>query len=530
MRYAFGSHRLDPALRELRQDGAVVPVEPQVFDLILHLVRNRDRVVSQDELIETLWQGRIISDSTFRSRINAARRALGDNGRHQHLIRTLPRRGFRFVADVAEEREPTPAADGGGRDAEPEASVGPAGAAPERDGRPTVVILPFGNLSGDPRWEHYADGITEDITTALAKHRSLLVVARNSAFAFKGRGSDVRRVGRELGADYVVEGSLHKLPRRLRVTARLVESATGHTMWADRFDTEPEAIFDVQDTITAMIAANVEPQIGTAERQRVEKVGSRRFPAWDLFHLGTKHLYRATLRDNREAQRLLRDAIEEDPGLAQGHALLSYAILLSMLYFDAEPEEARLEEAQALAAIGLELDDQDALIRFVYGRALLTRRDYAGALEELRSAVEMNPTLALAHCGVGDSLAYEGRFEEAFPYFDQAIDLSRYDPQRWAFQAYRALAHLLAGQIDLAADWARKATRVPHCHYWPLSHRVAALGHLRCPEETDAAVAALLRRKPDFSREFARKRLFYLKNEEHLDTYLDGLRRAGVRA
>lgn len=528
MRYVFGNCRLDAALRELRRDGEIVHVEPQVFDLILHLVRNRDRVVSRDDLFDCLWQGRVVSESTFRSRISAARNALADSGSSQRLIQTLPRRGFRFVADVVEETEDPPAFDGVAPEGGPVLPEAPEPKLAETDGRPAVVILPFGNLSGDPEWDHYADGITEDITTALAKHRSLLVIARNSAFAFKDHGGDVRRIARELGADYIVEGSVHKIGQRVRVTAHLVERETGRLMWADRYDRALEDIFLVQDTITAMIAGSIEPQIGAAERLRVERSGAGNFRAWDLFHLGAKHLYKATPHDNREAQRLFRLAIDYDPGLAQGYAFLAYAIVLEMLYFDAEADEERLKEAQELARRGIELDQQDAMIRFVYGRVLLALRDYASALDELRSAVEMNPALAIGHCGVGDSLAYDGHFEEAFPYFQKALELSPHDPQRWAFCAYRALAHLFARQFDQAAEWAQKSTRVPNCHYWPFSHRVSALGHLGEGPALSAAVDDLLERKPDFTRDLARKRLFYVRDKAHLDIYLEGLRKAGI--
>lgn len=523
MQFVFGDCRLVPARRELWRDGEIVHVEPQVFDLILHLVRNRDRVVSQDELLETLWSGRIVSESTFRSRINAARGVLGDSGRRQALIRTFPRRGFRLVGEVVEEGEGSAvSAAAGGAESLPKADPTPEA------GRPIVAVLPFSNLSGDPQWEHYADGISEDITTALVKHRSLLVVARNSAFAFKNNGGDLRRVGRALGADYIVEGSIQKLAQRMRVGAHLVESLTGRLLWADRYDNALDAIFDVQDMIIEKIVSSIEPQIGSAERLRAEARPGRNFHAWDLFHLGVSHLYRATPHDNGEAQRLLRLAIEHDEGLAQGHALLSYAMLLSMLYFDAEPTEEKLKEALALARRGIELDDQDALIRFVHGRVLLARRDYRSALEELQIATEMNPALAVGHCGVADSHAYEGNFEDAFPHFQRAIDLSPYDPQRWAFYAYRALAHLFAGQFELALDWARQSTRVPNCHYWPFSHRVCALGHLQRHEELAAAVEELLERRPDFTCELARQRLFYIRHQHQLDIYLEGLRKAGI--
>jgi tetratricopeptide (TPR) repeat protein len=170
---------------------------------------------------------------------------------------------------------------------------------------------------------------------------------------------------------------------------------------------------------------------------------------------------------------------------------------------------------------------QDALTHFGYGRALLARKAYDNALAELQSALELNPNLAIVYCGLGDSLAYEGRFADAIPFFQKAISLSPYDPQRWAFYSYRALAHLLAGQFDAALEWSTKATRVPNCHYWPFAHRVSALGHLEDLETVTLAKSELLQRQPEFSCAFAEHRLFYIKNPAHIERYLDGLRKAG---
>jgi TolB-like protein len=396
-------------------------------------------------------------------------------------------------------------------------------------GKPTVAVMPFSNMSGDAEQEYFADGITEDIMTALSKHRSLLVIARNSTFAFKGHGADVRRIGTDLGADYIVEGSVRKMDRRVRITVQLIETEGGRHVWAERYDRDLEDIFEVQDDITATIAARIEPEVATAERLRAERKPPQSLHAWDFFHLGARHFYKSTSDDNLEAQRLFRRAIEIDPTLAAAYAWLSYAIVLSMVYFDADPDDERLSEAVAIAKQGVALDDQDALTHFSFGRALLARRAYGDALAELETAVELNPGLAMAYCGLGDSLAYEGRFPEAFPYFEKAINLGPYDPQRWAFYSYRALAHLCAREFERALEWAQKATRIPNCHYWPFAHRVSALGHLQQKDQQGTAIAELLGRKPEFSCRFARRRLFYVKNPAHLDVYVDGLRMAGMR-
>jgi tetratricopeptide (TPR) repeat protein len=299
-------------------------------------------------------------------------------------------------------------------------------------------------------------------------------------------------------------------------------------VWAERYDRDLDDIFDVQDEIVATIAARIEPEVGSAERTRVERKSREVLRAWDFFHLAMKSLYKSTPQDNIEAQRLFRRAIELDPELAQAYAWLSYAMVLAMVYFDARPDQQSLDEAVAIAEKAVELDERDALAHFACGRALLARKSYRDSLAELESALELNPNLAVVYCGLGDSLAYEGRFAEAIPYFEKAIDLSPYDPQRWAFYSYRALAHLLAGEFDQALEWAERATRVPNCHYWPFAHRVAALGHLHRQAELPGALAELRRLKPNFSCTFARERLFYIKNPEHLERYLEGLRKAGV--
>lgn len=518
MQLAFGECILDAEKRELRRGTDQVRIEPQVFDVLLYLVQNHDRVVTKDDLIAAVWGGRIVSEATVTSRINAARKAVGDTGNQQALIKTYPRRGFRFVASLDTQiAADKPAAD---------QPVG-AGVAISWGGRPSIAVLPFKNLSDDPDQEYFSDGITEDVIAALSKYRSLVVIARNSSFTFKGAGN-IRQAGLTLGVDYLVEGSVRKTGERLRIAAQLVETEGGRQLWAERYDRNLQDLFALQDEITTTIVARVEPEISAADRLRAERKAVPALHAWDFFRIGTKHFYKSTAADNLEAQRLFRRAIELDPSLAEAYGFLSYAVVLSMVYFDSEPSEDRLNQAVALGRKAVELDDKDGLVRFMYGRALLAHKAYGDALAELETAVELNPTLALTYCGLGDSLAYEGRFSEAIPYFQKAIDLSPHDPLRWAFYSYRALAHIFAREFELANEWALRATRVPNAHYWAFAHRVSALGHLEQPDELATAVAELLQRKPDFSCSFARKRLFYIRDPHQLELYLEGLRRAGV--
>jgi TolB-like protein/Tfp pilus assembly protein PilF len=517
--FLFEDHILDIEKCELRRGSEQVKLEPQVFDLIAYLVQNCDRVLSKDDLITAVWGGRIVSDSTLTSRINFARKAIGDTGDEQRLIRTYARKGFRFVGQVQETTDSLPT------DPHAQQVFTPSSGA---RGKPCIAVLPFDNLSSDPEQEYFSDGVSEDIIVALAKHRSLLVVARSSTFALKRQRGDVRHIGRDLGANYLVQGSVRRIGPRMRITAQLVETESGQQIWTEQYDRQLEDIFEVQGEIAATVAARIVPEIGNAEWALAEQKPLHAFEAWDFFHLGTKHFYKWTADDNREAQRLFRRAIDIDPLLAQAYGFLSYSIVLNMIYFDAEPDDHLLNEAVEIAKRGAALDERDALIRFMYGRALLARKSYDEALGELKIAADLNPNLAVVYCGLGDSLAYEGRIDEAIPHFERAINLSPHDPLRWAFYSYRALAHLFARDFDLAEQWARRATRVPNCHYWGYSHRVAALGHLQRPDYLRAAVDDLRRVNPDFTCKAARRHLFYLKDPKQIALYIEGLDRAGV--
>jgi adenylate cyclase len=502
---SFDPFRFEPATGRLWRGPQEVSLTPKAAAVLGALLDRAGELVPKQILFESVWRDTIVSDDALVACVQELRRVLADDCRQPRFIETRHRRGYRFLRPVT--------------------SVVPGS---ELSSRPTIAVLPLENASGDPEQEYFSDGITQDIITALAKHRSLLVVARSPSFAFRGHSVDVCRAGADLRADYVVEGSVGKAGTRVRIRTRLVETESGAYVWAEQYDRELDSLFEVQDQIVATIAARIEPEVSSAERLRATRRLRSTLRAWDCFHLGLQHFYQSTAADNLEAQRYFRRAIELDQGLAQAYAWLAYAEVLEMVYFDAEPNVERLEQAVATARKAVALDERDAMTHFACGRALLASKIYQDAIAELQAAVELNPNLAVVYCGLGDSLAYEGRFREAMPCFERAIQLSPHDPQRWACYAYRALAHLLAEQFESAVEWGTKATRVPNCHYWPFAHRVAALGYLQRPADLAAAVAELMRRKPKFSCSFARERLFYIKESEHIERYIEGLRRAGI--
>lgn len=252
--FRFADLEIDVARQELRRGSDLVPVEPQVFDLLVYLVRNRNRIVSREELIDAVWNGRAISEATLSSRVSAVRRVIGDNGNDQLLVRTHHKRGFRFVGRVDDAYQPyeMPAAPPGrqqaaAEDSEKRAQDAAAVLRPVLDvpDKPSIAVLPFQNRSGDPVQEYFADGLTEDIITGLSRQRWFFVIARNSSFAFKGDAVDVRKVASELGVRYVLEGSVRKASGQVRVTAQLIDACKGVNLWAERYDRDLANIFEL---------------------------------------------------------------------------------------------------------------------------------------------------------------------------------------------------------------------------------------------------------------------------------------------
>jgi TolB-like protein/Tfp pilus assembly protein PilF len=517
----FEDFELDTARFELRRAGKRIAIEPQAFDLLVLLARNHDRTVTKEEVFATIWAGRVVSDAALSSQVKAVRRALSDDGALQRVISTVHGRGFRFLSPT-EGLKPAPT--------EKIADVEPAGdAITTMHARPSVAVLPLTNLNRDPDEDYFADGISEDITTALSKHRWLTVIARNPAFAFRNSTDGIRTIGQKLNADYLVTGSVRKAGTRFRITVQVVDAGTERSVWSERFDRSVTDIFELQDDVSDRVATRIEAELGLSEQRKAERRPRKNLGAWDLYQLGMAEFYKFTPESNVSCQELLRRSIALDPAFAGAHSRLAYAIVLSMVYFDASSDEALMDAALAAARHAIELDDEDANSYFTLGRVHLARREYDLAIDALRHAVELNPCLAVSYCGLGDSLAYEGRLDEAIEQFEIAIQLSPHDPFRWAFYSYRSLAHLFRGEFGDAASWARKAVQIPNAQYWARAHLVAALGHLGEYRQAESALQDLLRIKPGFSLEFAQERLFYLKREEQLESYLEGLRKAGVR-
>jgi TolB-like protein len=276
LRYLFDEYAFDTDRRELHRGVDVVSIAPQVFDLLDYLIRNRERVVSKDDLIKAIWDGRIVSDAALTTRVNVARSAIGDSGEEQRLIKTLPRKGFRFVGTVREAQRPLSVA------VTDIPAEQPKPALPLPD-KPSLAVLPFTNLSSDPEQEYFADGMVEDIITGLSRSKSLFVIARHSSFTYKGKAVDIKQVGRELGVRYVLEGSVRNAGNRVRIAGQLIDATTGAHLWADRFDSQLEDIFDLQDQVTSRVIGAIFPQLERAEIERAKRKPTESLQAYDYY-------------------------------------------------------------------------------------------------------------------------------------------------------------------------------------------------------------------------------------------------------
>jgi TolB-like protein len=518
VQFVFRDHLLDTDRRELSREQVPVAVEPQVFDLVVHLMENRDRVVSKDELIDKIWRGRLVSESTLTSRINAARKAIGDDGASQALIRTVARKGFRFVGDVETKPEAsTP--DGARKAGEPQ-----GGTVPDR---PAIAVLPFNNMSGDREQDYFSDGISEDIITALSKLRWFFVVARNSSFVYKGRAVHIHEVARELGVRYVVEGSVRRSGERLRITAQLNDVSTGGHLWAERYDRGLADVFAVQDEITEAIVAAIEPQLYAAESFRAQQKPPGSLDAWDLLMRALSHYWRITREDNAEAQALLGQAIAIDPayGKALGLLATSHVFGAHMGWSDLETAIPIAERA-AIAAVEADRDDPWAHHGLAY--TYLFRRRFDDALAEFELALLLNPNFALSHALHGVTLCYAGRWQEGDAAARRALQLSPRDPFAAIYCGVAAYAQFIGHNYDEAVQMARESMRQRSDFVG--AHRVltAAAGMLGNPELAASALEGLRRAQPNISLAWIMRELPMLREEDR-QHYIEGFRRAGMK-
>ena len=520
MKIAFGEHVLDPDRRELTRGSEAIAVGPQVFDLLLYLVQNRERVVSKDDLIEVVWGGRIVSESTLTSHINAVRKAVGDSGGQQLLVRTIARKGYRFVGEVRESVA--------SERAEPAMLHEPLAQALALPDRPSIAVLPFLNLSGDPTQDYFVDGVVEDIIAALSRMRWLFVIARNSSFTYKGRTVDEKQVGQELGVRYILEGSLRKAASRVRITGQLIDATTGENLWSERFEGKIDDIFELQDQMTANVVGAIAPRLERAEIERAKHKPTESLDAYDYYLRAMANLNFGTREAVDEALILLHRAIERDPDYAAAYAMAAWCHLWRKIngWMNDRPRE--MAEGMRLARHAVELGKDDAVALTRAGSALShLAGDLDGGVALLDRAKMLNPNLAAAWFLGGFLRVWRGDPDGAIADFTQAMRLSPLDPEMYRMQAGMAAAHLFAKRFDEASSWAAKSFRdlptfLMVVAFIAASHALAgrtdearrALQHLRQLDPT-LCISKLTNYLP-------------IRRPQDLAVFSDGLRKAGL--
>jgi adenylate cyclase len=519
VRYFFEDYAFDTDRRELHRGADVVRTAPQVFDLLDYLIRNRERVVSKDDLVSAIWNGRVVSDMALTTRLNAARCAIGDSGDEQRLIKTLPRKGFRFVGVVHEGDRSSDTAVVSDSHVE---SSKPALALPDR---PSIAVLPFENMSGDPEQEYFADGMVEEITTALSRFKWLFVIARNSSFTFKGRAVDIKEVGRRLGVRYVLEGSVRKGAGKVRIAGQLIDAVTGAHIWADRFERDLTDIFALQDEVTVAVVSAIEPkllqkEIAMATRRRPENL-----TAYDFFLRALPPYYLATREGIADAIRLSHCALQLDPGFGLVAAMASLCHTLNVTMGYAVDPQFERKEAIRLLHLALSIDDSDpeTLANAAVTSAFMVG-DCESEIEMADRAVALNPNSSNTWGCRGWVHRIAGLPEEALRSFERAIRMSPLDPMLHRSLLGMAMAFIELRRFDDAIDAAKKALRQNPTHSAGYRCLASAFAHLGRGAEARVAAALVLERDPAFtiSGYIARG------GQSNAKLLIEGLRKAGL--
>jgi len=514
LRYFFGHYAFDTDRRELRRGPDVVSTTPQVFDLLDYLIRNRERVVSKDDLIKAIWNGRSVSDAALTTRLNAARGAIGDSGGEQRFIKTLPRKGFRFVGQVREAREV----------AGPNPGDAPENALALPD-KPSIAVLPFENMSGDPEQEYFADGMVEEIITALSRFKWLFVIARNSSFTYKGKAVNVKQVGHELGVRYVLEGSVRKAAGKVRITGQLIDAVTGANIWADRFERDLTDVFALQDEVTAAVVSAIQPKLLQTEIAMAMRRRPENLTAYDYYLRALPQFNLETREGLRETIRLAHRALELDPMFGLAAALAGGCHMRNVVWgYAADPQFDR-KEAVRLSRLALSVDDDDpdALAAASVISAFMVG-DRESGIEMSDRAVALNPNSFDAWNARGWVYKVAGLPEEAIRSLERAMRMSPVDPRLYQVFSGMALALIELRRFDEAIVAAKKAQRqrpsYPPAHYCLAS----AFAHLGRDAEAREAAARLLEVDPAFtiSARMGRRR------QAHAKLLIEGFRKAGL--
>ncbi len=518
--FAFGSYRFDARTEQLWRGASEVKLTPRAA-AVLHLLTERSpELVTKRELFARVWGGMAVSDDALTSCIQELRGALGDDARRPRYIETRHRRGYRLMLPAnpgAERKAGTPAADDGTRGESPPLPL------PDR---PSIAVLPFANMSGDPDQEYFADGISEDLITGLARIRWLFVVARNSAFVYKQRAVGVNEVARGLGVRYVLEGSVRRAGKRLRISAQLVDAVSGGHHWAERYDRELGDIFAVQDEITRSVAGAIEPTLLAAEGVRALARSADDLGAWELVARAQTQFWRLTLADHEAAVAILQRAVDAHPDYAPARGLLGFRLIFAAHMGWIERNRGLIHGRQhALRATAL--DDRDPWGHTALGYWAMMERRTEESIAAFRRAVSLNPNSAAAHACLSHIFAFAGRDREAIRHGEEAIRLSPLDPDMAFFLGGIAVAHYTGGRFGEAVRCTTEALRLRLGFQGAQRLRCASLAQAGQLEEARSFLASIRRQQPQLSVQWIRASVPY-QTPELMELFVDGMRKAGL--
>jgi TolB-like protein len=474
MIYRFGPFELDLEKAELRADGEIRSIEPQVFALLALLVANGERVVSKDEIIEKVWDGRPVSESAVSSRIKSVRQVLGDDGKSQRYVRTIHRRGFRFVAEARSVSGDSPLL----------AAVEPAtenvrasdGLPPLEDlERPSIAVLPFRLIGEAGSHAAIADAVPHELIAELARLRWLFVTARGSSFRLRSPEIDAPEVGRLLGVHYCLSGAVEVAGERLAVNVELADTRSAGVVWADSLRGSIDDVHAFREQIRARVITALDLEIPLHEAALARLKGTEQLDAWSAYHLGLQHVYRFNRQDNAQAAALFTRAIALDPGFARAHAGLSFVHFQTAFMRHSEDLAGEIELARRHADRGLQLEPMDPFVNFTMGRSFWLEGKLTESLGWLERATSISPNFAQGIYARAWTEALEGHGLESRRHADLAMRLSPLDPLYYAMLGTRAFAHMASAEYEPAAEWAERAARAPGAHV--LIALIAATAH-----------------------------------------------------
>jgi len=535
MLLSVGSCVVDTATLQVSRDGKPVPVEPKVFDLLVLLLSNSDRVVTRQEIVDRLWSGRIISEAALSTCIKSARRAVGDNGRVQRIILTIRGRGFRAPGPVAVSSAPAPPSPRTTIVAGPAAAEGPA--ADRRaelaalDLKPprelSIAVLPFAAPGSIEGAQGLADGFVQDLITQLGRTRRLFVISRGTVFALRSLAMDPREVGRALGVRYVLSGSLQYDGRRLRVNASLVDPDQPFETWSERFDRQVADMFAVQEELAELIVGRAQFEIDEIEKQRALMRPIAGLDAWSAFYRASWHLDRHTAADYDQAEALLKLAARLDPGAARVHAGLSFVYRQRAFLDLGEDREGNVQRAIDLAQHSLALEPRDPQAHWAFGRALMLRNEVEVARQSFDTATGLNPSFAMGQYSLGFARSMLGLTDVSDEALARSRRLSPLDPMRFAMLATHAFNCVLGERHERAIELARQAAAQPNAH-----HHIIAVAALCCSLGGRPEIAAGYRARLKESRPGYRAgdffRSFPFQSRQLIGVFRRGFRMLGV--